>query len=209
VGPTASDACIANGGTWSRYPDANYPSVSGELCTDPRAIVPARYWDGSQAPQSVSPGGTNDARFTVTGVRCNPDLSNYIGGDQWTSEYKALAVVDANAKALQLKSTNTEQAIKLWMIGDVPYYSAFDTSQGQYLLRRGTDQAVMARNIEVYNLSEAPERDDSGRTKLYFDGLDFSNNSYTFGTISMNGDISKKTGLTGTLKTMVVLPPSP
>lgn len=76
-------------------------------------------------------------------------------------------------------------------------------------LRRGSDQAVMARNIEVYNLSEAPERDERGLSKLYFDGLDFSNNSYTCGTISMNGEISKKTGLTGTLKTMVVLPPAP
>jgi hypothetical protein len=206
---TTSDSCLANNFNWTRVPDANYQTVSGDICVDSRATFPSRFWDGSQAPLIVSQNQGNEARFVATNVRCNPDLSNYIGGDQWTQEYKALALVDTEAKSLQLKSTNTEQAIRLWMIGDVPYYSAFDTSQGQYYLKRGTDQAVLARNIEVYNLSEAPERDESGRAKLYFDGLDFSNNSYTFGTIGMDGDISKKTGLTGTLKTMVVLPSSP
>ena len=57
-------------------------------------------------------------------------------------------------------------------------------------------------NFEIYNVAAGGTAD-----QIYADGLDFSNNSYKFGTISLSKKtLSLKTGLTGTLKTIVILP---
>ncbi|MBF0443355.1 MAG: hypothetical protein HQK54_15720, partial [Oligoflexales bacterium] len=43
--------------------------------------------------------------------------------------------------------------------------------------------------------------------QVFADGLDFAVNQYKFGTIDLTkGTISLKQGLTGTLKTIVILP---
>ena len=61
----------------------------------------------------------------------------------------------------------------------------------------------MADNFEVYNLTDG----DSDAT-LFYDGLDFDNNSYSFGTIATEApyDRTEKPGLTGMIKTIVILP---
>lgn len=57
-------------------------------------------------------------------------------------------------------------------------------------------------NFEIYNLAES-----GTENFLFADGLDFSNNQYKFGTIDIvKKSLSLKQGLTGTLKTIVILP---
>ena len=57
-------------------------------------------------------------------------------------------------------------------------------------------------DFETYNLAE------SGTAgSLFLDGLNFGNNAYEFGTINLSEkSITKKAGLTGTLKTIMILP---
>ena len=116
-----------------------------------------------------------------------------------------MAKVVSSTNTLSLLSSSSEQAIDLWVINDVVYYSAFNTTSGKYLLRvyDGTTVTTMVENVEVYNLSASGKE-----TALYFDGLDFSKNSYKFGTIGTVSPytVAAKSGLTGTLKTLVVLP---
>jgi hypothetical protein len=62
--------------------------------------------------------------------------------------------------------------------------------------------SVILSNFEVYNLAEG---ENSG--EMLADGLDFSTNEYKFGTINPDSNILQlRTGLTGTLKTIVILP---
>ena len=61
---------------------------------------------------------------------------------------------------------------------------------------------TIVTNFEAYNVAEAIDESD-----LIIDGLDFSNNTYKFGDINIDtGVISLKTGLTGAVKTVVILP---
>jgi len=116
-----------------------------------------------------------------------------------------MARVDKTKEQLSLVSSTTEQALKLWVISDKVYYSSFSVNTGQYRLNAydGSNVSNLLTNMEVYNLAKSGLSDGS----LYFDGLDFSNNSYTFGTVSTRSpySTSTKTGVTGTVKTMVYL----
>lgn len=57
-------------------------------------------------------------------------------------------------------------------------------------------------NFETYNLVES-----GSDGEMFADGLDFSANQYKFGTINIaNKSISLKQGLTGTVKTIIILP---
>jgi hypothetical protein len=54
----------------------------------------------------------------------------------------------------------------------------------------------------VYNLDQSENEGE-----LLADGLDFQSNQYKFGTINpANQILQLRTGLTGTLKTIVILP---
>lgn len=57
-------------------------------------------------------------------------------------------------------------------------------------------------NFETYNLAES-----GSDTEVFIDGLDFGTNSYMFGNLDLEQKtIRLKEGLTGTLKTIVILP---
>ena len=205
---TTSATCFTAAATWNRD-NVQYRGISGDICSDTNSIAASDFYSqsGTVAPQQVTTAATNTVKFNASSFQCAPKVAAAGGGDQWTSEYQGFAQVTAATKTLTLLSVSTEQAIKLWMVDDVPYYSSYDNTQGKYFLKRGTDGQVLASNLEVYNLSKSPEKDGSGANRLYFDGLDFSNNSYSFGTISpTNYEKKSKTGLTGTLKTVVLLP---
>ena len=108
---------------------------------------------------------------------------------------------------MELLSGTDEQAIRLWLVGEVPYYSTFNTTEGKYYLKRwdttNSKATAVAENFEAYNLS--PSGDDG---KLFYDGLDFGSNAYSFGTMAVASPYERtiKTGLTGTVKTIVILP---
>jgi hypothetical protein len=80
------------------------------------------------------------------------------GHDQWLTEYKGLAEVDSASKTLLLRSGINEQAIQLWLIDDVPYYSSYNTTEGRYYLKRYNPETAsiqtIASDFETYNLSE-------------------------------------------------------
>ncbi len=198
---TTSAACLGASATWSRE-NIGYNGASGDMCSSSSATASDVFYNGSTGKQSVTSADGNSQMFTVNDLDCQTETASS-GGDQWTEEYKGFAKVNNTTKTLQLLSGATEQAINLWIVKDVPYYSSFDTQQGKYFLKRGTDAAVMAQNFETYNMSESGSDD-----KLFFDGLDFSNNSYTFGSIGLQAPFTKeqKSGLTGTVKTIVILP---
>ena len=203
---STSTACFGLGGqTWYKK-SAFYSSVTTNICTQSGEISSSNWWsnDNSVSHTSATSSSENTAVFRVQNLNCTPPATNGTGGDSWTTEYKALAKVNSTTKTLMLLSDAQEQATGLWVINNVAYYSAFNATSGQYLLRRydGTSVATMVSNLEVYNLSDSG---DSAR--LYFDGLDFSTNSYKFGTVdTATYAITAKTGLTGVVKTIVILP---
>ena len=187
------DACAAAGvgGVWN-YNSVWYSAVS-DLCSSTSANNVDNIWNENVTSAAETP------KFSVGWSRCN-----VVGGGDWTTEYKSLAKVNRATKSLTMLSSTSEQAVKLWMINDVPYYTTFNTSTGKYYLKKwnGSSSEVMAENFEAYNLSAG-----SSATELYYDGLDFSSNSYSFGTVNLsNNSRTAKTGLTGQVKTIVVLP---
>jgi hypothetical protein len=251
-----------------------YQNVTGDICysadyattqsagsaTPKVAEQTARdnFHDWNWSGNKVQFGGTVTTRYLVNGLSCNQKTQGASSGGNssggWTQEYKAMAKVVSDKKTLALLSLPNEQAIKLWIVDNKPYYSSYDTSLRQYLLNTiaedngqciditkttqtdcqaasGTWQTkrrschknsyvtqttcegasyvwrtrhpeIVLGNFEAYNV--AP----SGTAgSIYADGLDFAENKYKFGTVDVaTGTLSLKAGLTGTIKTIVILP---
>lgn len=201
---TAAD-CFAVPATWQRQ-NTSYNGVSTSICTADGSISSSNWWspDNTKSFQTATDSTTNIMKFRLNNMNCQPPDSTG-GGDQWTSEYQGLGKVNASTKTLSLLSSTEEQAIRLWVINDVVYYASFNSTSGHYLLRtyNGTEASTMVDNFEAYNVSATADS-----TSLYVDGLDFSNNTYNFGTVKTTSPYTRtaKTGLTGTLKTVVILP---
>ncbi len=208
---------------WFTRQEVSYNNVASELCTDPDSYSGSNFWDWSvssyayhtAAGTEVSESSWHFAEpvFYSEWWNCSPVNevtheieSNNNGSNSWLTEYKGLAEVDPVTNTLILRSSATEQAIRLWLIKDLPYYSSYDTSKGRYYLKRynpdgSTDK--LADGFETYNLSEGEK---SG--ELYYDGLDFEGNQYSFGTMMDVTPFSRvqKPGLTGQVKTIIVMP---
>ncbi|WP_141731778.1 hypothetical protein [Oligoflexus tunisiensis] len=199
-------ACVA-ASTWN-YRDVYYSSAVSNLCgaTDDANMLSND--DFYSTPVTATNGTPNPTpKYTRGWMNCqvkstDGSTNNY----NWTDEYKGLAKVDTTSKTLTLLSGTDEQAISLWLAGDQPYFSSYNTTQGKYLLRKYENNAAVtiAENFEAYNISESGEDG-----KLYYDGLDFSTNAYSFGTMLEAAPYTRtiKTGLTGTVKTIVILSP--
>lgn len=229
---TTSDACLATNPAdvdmdsvtpniqvatsvkWLFTQSTDYNNVATPICGE-TSNVPTnkRIWDWDVTSEVVTINGTSSTAgtpyYSSDWWNCSPETSasnNGGGGDQWLEEYKSLAQVNESTKSLELRSGVDEQAIQLWLIDDVPYYSSYNTTQGKYYLKRyynGQVQTV-AENFETYNLSEGNSADS-----FYYDGLNFETNEYSFGTINKTTfDMTKKTGLTGQVKMIVKLPKS-
>lgn len=197
--------CFTASGTWGRK-STWYNKAEGDICTATGSVSNSDWWssDNTKSFINATSATAHTAKFRLNRFECTPPSSNS-GGDSWTSEYKGLAKVNSTTKTLSLLSSTNEQAIKLWVVNNTVYYTSFNSSEGKYLLRtivNGAPETILS-NFEVYNLA------DSGTTgKLYYDGLNFANNSYSFGTIETSSPYTRTEtkGLTGTLKTMVILP---
>jgi hypothetical protein len=218
---SSSVNCLANGGTWNRNSDwynnvAAQGSETSSYCTlsGSNEIASADWWDPVNGKQSVTGAGNNTTVFTVNNLNCQSPTGMAGGGDGWTTQYQGMAKVDRVGQQLNLLSSTSEQALRLWVIkkdnsGNYPtdqiYYSAYNVGTGQYTLNAydGTNVTTMITNVEVYNLAKSGLPDGS----LYFDGLDFADNAYKFGTVQTSAPfaLTEKTGLTGTVKTMVYL----
>ncbi len=188
--------------TW-HYRDANYNSTVSELCG--QLSTNSQMRTQSNMPDVSASVAEPTTLFSRGWLNCQVKGSD--GGsnnNNWTDEYKGLAKVDTTSKTLSLLSGTDEQAINLWLIDDAPYFSAFNTTDGKYYLKKYENggAVAVASDFEAYNLSPSGE---SG--KLYYDGLDFSTNAYSFGTMLVAEPYTRtiKTGLTGTVKTIVIL----
>ena len=123
----------------------------------------------------------------------------------WTTSYKGLAYVNPTTKMLDLKSSTTEQVTEMWLIKDSLYYSSYAS---KYLFMKNVDNSTnttLLSDLEVYHAGPSPKK--SGW--VFFDGLDFTNNSYTLGDLNpgatdVKASIEKVTGLTGRIKSMVI-----
>jgi len=204
---TSLATCVAsNSGTgqW-RFRDTQYNNIVSSLCGDTtNTAMVASLWNtdvvATNAAQSPA------SKYQRGWMNCQVKSTDGSSGSQWnwTDEYKGLAKVNSATKTLTLLSSTDEQAIKLWLVNDQPYFSSFNTAAGKYYLRTYTNGAAttVASDFEAYNLSASGEDG-----KLYYDGLDFTTNAYSFGTMLETSPYTRtiKTGLTGTVKTIVIL----
>jgi hypothetical protein len=198
--------CVA-ASTWT-FRDVNYNNVASTLCgatTGSSLMTNNAFFSATVSADSTTQNPT--PKYTRGWMNCqvkstDGSTNNY----NWTDEYKGLAKVNSTTKTLSLLSGTDEQAINLWLVGDQPYYSSFNSTAGKYYLKKyeNGSAVTVAENFEAYNLSA------SGETgKLYYDGLDFGTNAYSFGTMLEAAPYTRtiKTGLTGTVKTIVILSP--
>jgi len=202
--PLTSAGCFTATGTWSRNGVAY--NTSADICTAAGAITQKNWWssDNTKSFQNATSANANTMQFRENNMNCTPPTSTS-NGDQWTSEYQGLGKVNSTTQTLSLLSGTDEQAINLWIINDVVYYSSFNSTSGHYLLRLwdGTQATTMVDNFETYHLNASGDT-----TSLYYDGLDFSDNTYNFGTVLKASPYTraKNVGLTGALKMVVLMP---
>ncbi len=234
-----------------------YDNVKTDLCVAAETGDRSSWWDWDHADNNFAQTAVTNsksaytdlaARFLVDRFECG--MVNDSGGN-WTTEYSALAKVNSDTKSLELLSLESEKAIDLWLINDLPFYSSYDASLGKYLLngvstitgvcidsdktaessctgddlawthRRCVNSAYTTKetcedegmywqiqhpstvlsNFETYNLAEG-----MSAKEMFIDGLDFTNNQYKFGSLNTeSGELSLKKGLTGALKTVIIL----
>ncbi len=241
----------------------HYDNVPGSICASTDTASRDTFYDWNNKVNNFAKDSDSShlsyddlAGTYLTGqMNCSQvsESGSSNNSNQWTKEYTAFAIVDTAGKTLLLRSLGSEKAIDLWLVDDVPYYSSFDTTLGQYLLNTLTigtqcvDTSITAKascsddslglawkerqcvvssisteaacnssgynwqtaypstiltNFEAYNLAST-----GTKGSVYADGLDFSNNQYMFGTVNVaTKKISLKEGLTGTIKTIVILP---
>ena len=116
-----------------------------------------------------------------------------------------MAYVDNSTNMLDLLSGIDEQVSEMWLVNDELYYTAY-AQQYRFVKEKTNDNnTALLTNFEVYHVGPSPR----GGGKILFDGLNFSNNSYTFGDLDplandVKGSITTSSGLTGRIRTMVI-----
>lgn len=202
--------CVASGGNtgvWT-FREVNYNSVASSLCglTGSSSLATNNQLY-NETVTAIFTAQTPAPKYSRGWMNCQVKSSDGSSNNyNWTDEYKGLAKVNTTTKTLTLLSSTDEQAINLWLVADQPYFSSFNATAGKYYLRKYENGAAVtiASDFEAYNLSESGEEG-----KLYYDGLDFTTNAYSFGTMLVASPYTRtiKTGLTGTVKTIVILSP--
>ncbi len=142
---------------------------------------------------------TDTLQYLVQNIGCTEPTEG------WTTQYKGMAYLDKENKQLTLKSATDELVADMWLVSDELYYTAYST--GSYLFVKevaNTTNPTLLNNFEVYHVTSSPR----GGGRVLFDGLNFSDNSYTFGDLDPSADdvagsISQSSGLTGRVQTMV------
>ncbi len=201
--------CSSNGGTWV-YNSEWYNDVTTNACIT-----------STSAPTSAqtTAGAVQMASWYVRHVNCQEPTTG------WTTSIKGLGSLvpteddEDSSNLISLMSEDDEQVIKFWIIpktgsSDEIFYTSFKNSQ--YRLRRATvsggtvTRKTILENYEVYNVT----RDPVDSSKVMFDGLNFSSNSYKLGTLDPSlststdilNNIKVKDGLTGQIETLIIIP---
>ena len=148
---------------------------------------------------SISSDNDTTMKVSINHLRCDEPSSG------WTTDYKGMAYVDNSTNMLDLLSGTDEQVSEMWLVNDELYYTAY-AQQYRFVKEKTSDNnTTLLTNFEVYHVGPSPR----GGGKILFDGLNFSNNSYTFGDLDpsandVKGSITTSSGLTGRIRTMVI-----
>jgi hypothetical protein len=202
--------CESDGGTWTtsgnntqRYNDNAYRvSDTNNVTTYETGHICMEQGDNSSIfSTGISSSSDNDTtvKLKINYIRCEqPSLG-------WTTDYKGMAYVDNSTNMLDLLSDTDEQVSEMWLVNDELYYTAY-AQQYRFVKEKTSDNNTsLLTNFEVYHVGPSPR----GGGKILFDGLNFSNNSYTFGDLDpsandVKGSITTSSGLTGRIRTMVI-----
>lgn len=197
------------------YDTESYNNVASPLCTQATSgdyPMTLNIWEeriattAGEVTDEVYYVPDTKTRFQPEWANCQAPASN--GGDSWSDELSALAVVNRNTKTLDLLSRATEQAINVFVIDNEVFYSSFNIPESKYQLSKvnplGAPYLVLD-NFEVYNFGKSPV---SGQA--FFNGLNFQNNAYEFGSVTTSPPdgvfaVEKKQGFTGTVRTIVTI----
>ena len=224
-----NSTCVSDGGTWTikgHCSGGNYASTpsacTGTWNSDNRWYNDIEYKiydtdnvtsyetghicleegvNSSSFSAGVSVSSDNDTtmKLKINHLRCDEPSSG------WTTNYKGMAYVDNSTNMLDLLSGTDEQVSEMWLVNDELYYTAY-AQQYRFVKEKTNDNNTsLLTNFEVYHVGPSPR----GGGKILFDGLNFSNNSYTFGDLDpsandVKGSITTSNGLTGRIRTMVI-----
>jgi hypothetical protein len=207
---------------------------SAQGCTNPDYNAPDTctsngfYWN---------PGGMQNRSYQMTGAACMttgvgitrnylscqaPNQTGMLSQEVDGLGYLAPAT-DSTPAHLELLSDPAEQVERYWPVpgpnGAQLFYSVYNA--GQYNLRMATQvhgeggavtiqRKPLLDDYEVYNL----QRDPSHSNRVMFDALQFSTNSYLFGSIdaslatpeAVQASLQIVDGVSGKVETLIVLP---
>ena len=223
--------CESDGGTWTtlgRCNGGNYASTPS-ACNSTWVANSSRYFYGTEYKISDTDNvttyetghicleeGDNNSSFStvISNITSDNDtrmkmqvFNLYCDAPSsgWFSNYKGMAYVDNSTNILGMLSDTDEQVSEMWVVNDELYYSAY-AQQYRFVKEKTSDNNIsLLTNFEVYHVGPSPR----GGGKILFDGLNFSNNSYTFGDLDpsandVKGSITTSSGLTGRIRTMVI-----
>lgn len=183
-------------------------NITGHICTDhldnpgaTNASAQALYYTRNifetRQTNSTAVVGTE---YTLNNIDCTQPT------DGWTTTYKGMAYVNRTSNQLSLRSATSEQVADMWMVNNLFYYTAYDTTTGQFVFVKDVADATndtLLNNFEVYHVADSP------KTRcVQFDGLNFSNNTYIFGDLDpaaadVAASLNITNGLTGRVQTML------
>lgn len=202
--------------------DLSFDAGTNGPCTDADNVVQDHTTQAACEAVQGNTWQTNQNWWTnVSSVVCTADLPNgwnrsnthceQPGGD-WTYTYASMARVndDANTTIDILSNTSRETVSNGWVINGRRFYAAFDTTAGAFTLIEVDEtngNSELLSGIEVYELFQDPR--DS--TKLFLNGLRFSDNAYIMGTFNPDAESPASTlaveeGVTGQIETLVIVP---
>ena len=98
----------------------------------------------------------------------------------------------------------------MWLVGPTVYYTSFSNGTYRFMQEFSTNDITnppvnkkLFNNFEDYHTTSSPK----GAGRIMFDGIDFTNNTYTFGALAPTASdvkslISASTVITGRVQTM-------
>ena len=177
--------------------DQGNGNIQGEICLEEGLTFDE---NGANTEWDSWTDTSDTTMLKLNGIQCDEPA------EKWTTEYKAIALVNRDTGQLGLLTPIEEQVSSMWTVRNTIYYSGF--KQGLYIFNQvvpDTTNINLLSNFEVYHVTPSPR----GATRVMFDGLNFGNNDYTFGdmdptAVNVEASISISTGLSGRVKTMLI-----
>lgn len=200
---TTPTTCATNSGTWNLYSkwysDIEYRIADSDNITNYESGHICFEDNLNNNSGTASSDNDTSLKLMINNIRCDQPSNG------WTTDYKGMAYVNPSNNMLNLLSGTDEQVTEMWLVDNQLYYTAYAQQYRFVKEVSNTTNTTLLTDFEVYHVSRSPR----GGGKVLFDGLDFTNNSYTFGDLDpsasdVKGSITSSKGLTGRLRTMVI-----